>query len=259
MKIGLTLLVRDEVDIIKQWLNFHIPKVDFIVVTDNGSCDGTREILESYSDAIHIIDEPKQDYQQDKWVNRMIKVCTGYGCEWVANSDSDEFWHCDFHGLAKSAPSNVGSIAVRCRLFVPTVKDDQSINDPIKRMKYYTPAGRNTKERECISVWHKVMHRTEGFKGIELGNHKAHFVDRRMGKKVERGDNFIAHYPNRSWEQFRFKIINGGESYTRSNLPKDYGWHWREKYETYYRGGTTALKRLWYNEIDHNTERLTKI
>ena len=62
MKIGLTLLVRDEHDIIKQWLDFHIPKADFIVVTDNGSVDGTRDILEQDSDAIQIIDEAGNRY-----------------------------------------------------------------------------------------------------------------------------------------------------------------------------------------------------
>ncbi len=259
MKIGMTLLCRDEGDVIKQWLDFHIPKVDFIVVTDNGSVDGTREMLEKYSDAIHIIDEPAQDYKQDQWVNKMIKVCSSYGCEWVVNSDADEFWHTDFHKLTENVSDKVGSIAVKCRLFVPTIKDDNSIEDPIKRMKYYTPYGRNADEQRCFQVWHKVIHRTNGFKGIELGNHKAHFVDRHMQMVTAKDENYIAHYPNRSWEQFRYKIINGGEAYFRSTHPKGFGWHWRQKYDAYYRGGTTELKRLWYNEIEHKTGKLVKL
>jgi len=258
LKIGLTLLVRDEHDIIKQWLDFHIPKADFIVVTDNGSVDGTRDILEQYSDAIQIIDEPEQNYQQAKWVNRMVKICADKGCEYVANSDADEMWHCDFHSLAGSMKSNTGAIAVKCRLYVPTVKDDQDIIDPIKRMKYYTTTGRNKNEQDCIGAWNKLLHRVEGFKSIELGNHKIHWdgVDYKT-KDAPVGD-YIAHYPNRCWNQYRFKYINGGEAYFNSTMPKAYGWHWRSRYSIYYKGGTTALKRLWYQELEHKITILEK-
>lgn len=45
----MTLLVRDEVDIIEQHLLYHAGMdIDGFIVTDNRSVDGTRDILEKY-------------------------------------------------------------------------------------------------------------------------------------------------------------------------------------------------------------------
>ena len=49
MRLAMTLLVRDEADIIEANLRYHRAQgVDFFVVGDNGSEDGTLEILERY-------------------------------------------------------------------------------------------------------------------------------------------------------------------------------------------------------------------
>lgn len=49
MKIILTLLARDEADIIRENILFHLNQgVDFIVATDNDSNDGTTEILREF-------------------------------------------------------------------------------------------------------------------------------------------------------------------------------------------------------------------
>ena len=50
MKIVLTLLVRDEADIVDAQIAYHLSAgVDFVVATDNRSADGTTEILERYA------------------------------------------------------------------------------------------------------------------------------------------------------------------------------------------------------------------
>jgi hypothetical protein len=49
MKIVMTLLLRDEEDIIRENLDFHYNQdVDFIIATDNLSVDGTKGILLEY-------------------------------------------------------------------------------------------------------------------------------------------------------------------------------------------------------------------
>ena len=47
--IVMTLLVRNEEDIIKNNIDYHLNQgIDHIIVTNNLSTDGTRDILESY-------------------------------------------------------------------------------------------------------------------------------------------------------------------------------------------------------------------
>ena len=49
MKLVMTLLVRDEEDIVRENLDFHLAQgVDEVIVTDNGSEDDTLEIVRSY-------------------------------------------------------------------------------------------------------------------------------------------------------------------------------------------------------------------
>ena len=92
----MTLLARDEIDLVDSWLAFHLSAgVDMVIATDNRSQDGTTEVLEEYarSGHVHLIREPGEDLRQDEWVTRMARLAaTEYGADWVINSDADEFW-----------------------------------------------------------------------------------------------------------------------------------------------------------------------
>src|SRR5471030_48631 len=96
MKLVMTLLVRDEEDILAANFDFHLAQgVDFFIVTDNLSVDGTRDIIESYvrrGVAIYS-HEPSDDFSQFRWVTKMARMAAAqYGADWVINSDADEFW-----------------------------------------------------------------------------------------------------------------------------------------------------------------------
>ena len=96
IKLIMTLLVRDEEDIIEKNIRFHLNHgVDFIIATDNGSVDGTRNILKEYENRgiLHLIDEKNQDHSQAEWVNSMGKLAyEKYNAEIIFHCDADEFW-----------------------------------------------------------------------------------------------------------------------------------------------------------------------
>ena len=51
VRFVVTLMVRDEVDIIAAFVEHHLAQgADLIIVTDNGSVDGTTEVLQRYAD-----------------------------------------------------------------------------------------------------------------------------------------------------------------------------------------------------------------
>ena len=77
MKLVMTLLVRDEADIVSSNIDFHLNHgVDFIIATDNLSVDGTTDILRAYErhGVLHYIDETDDNYAQHRWVTHMARL-----------------------------------------------------------------------------------------------------------------------------------------------------------------------------------------
>ena len=132
MKLVMTLLVRDEEDIVADNLDFHLAQgVDEVIVTDNGSEDATLDILREYEarGVVRIILEPSDDYSQGKWVTRMARMAASeLGADWVINSDADEFWWPRSGTLASTfegLDDATGVVVARRTNFVPQPEDDQ--------------------------------------------------------------------------------------------------------------------------------------
>ena len=71
MKVVMTLLARDEADIVDENLKFHLNAgVDFVIAMDNLSQDGTTEILESYAKNGHVrlIRQDSEYLRQAEWI-----------------------------------------------------------------------------------------------------------------------------------------------------------------------------------------------
>ena len=128
MRLVMTLKVRDEADIIEDNLRFHRAMgVDFFVVTDNASVDGTTEILERYEAAglAHVIHEPTSGLWMNEvdWMTRMARLAASeHGADWVFNNDADEFWW-PLTGTIKEAletiPPEYGAVVAPRAEYVP--------------------------------------------------------------------------------------------------------------------------------------------
>ena len=92
----MTLLVRNEEDIIRENIKFHLSQgVGFFIVTDNRSVDGTADILKEYEakGILRYIYEDSNQFDQHIWVTQMaVMAYTELGANWVINNDADEFW-----------------------------------------------------------------------------------------------------------------------------------------------------------------------
>lgn len=95
-RLLLTLLVRDEIDIIKENLAFHrAAGVEHFIVTDNGSVDGTAEYLRDLSakGEIVLIEKPDYTHSQGLWVTEMARrAATDFSVDWIIHGDADEFF-----------------------------------------------------------------------------------------------------------------------------------------------------------------------
>ena len=73
----LTLLCRDEADILESMLRFHLAQgVDRIIATDNGSVDGSLQILQRFErrGQLTLLQETEQTHDQAVWVTRMARM-----------------------------------------------------------------------------------------------------------------------------------------------------------------------------------------
>ena len=133
MKFVVTVMVRDEVDIIAAMVEHHLAQgADLIIATDNGSIDGTTKVLERYADlgVLELHHDPVFRKQQHAVVTAMARrAFTEYAADWVINADADEFWvPCDKRLTLRSAleaiPVSVGAFTVPVANFVgpPTMR-----------------------------------------------------------------------------------------------------------------------------------------
>src|SRR5215207_4020051 len=96
MKLVTTVMVRDEIDIIAAMIEHHLAQgSDLIIATDNGSVDGTTEVLQRYADlgVIELHHDPVHRKQHGAVVTRMARRArTEHAADWVINADADAFW-----------------------------------------------------------------------------------------------------------------------------------------------------------------------
>jgi len=237
MKLVMTLLVRDEEDILRDNLDFHLARgVDEVIVTDNGSEDSTLEILREYEarGVVRVLLEPTDDYSQWRWVTRMARLAaTDHGADWVINNDADEFWW-PSEGTLKSTFEGLGDgvgmlVAYRTN-FVPRPEDGGPFWErmTLRERESLNPLGKPLPP--------KIAHRAHPEVTVEQGNHKIEGVE--LGERRDDGSIDILHFPMRTYAQFENKIVKGGRAYLRNReLPQAKGRTWRRLYEVWEQGG----------------------
>ena len=173
MKLVMTLLVRDEEDIVDAQIAFHLGAgVDFVVATDNRSQDGTTDILERYAREghLHLIREPGEDLRQTEWVTRMARLAaTDFGADWVLNTDADEFWWPrggDFRALRWSLVASASCAARGATSY-------SSRRRPVLRRAHDRSPCTPSFHPHPLSIHFKSAHRGAADVRVGRGNHEA--------------------------------------------------------------------------------------
>ena len=208
MKVVLTLLVRDEADIVDAHLAFHFAAgVDFVIATDHRSGDGTSEILERYAreGVLHVIREESQVARQAEWQTRMARLAaTDHDADWVIPSDADEFWWPRAASIPEalaSVPAEYGVARALTRNFVPPYDDHGWFGDRMT-LRLATPAPINDPGTPFRPVV-KVAHRGHPSVHVAGGGHQVFGLPRPLF--TDWNPLEVLHFPLRSREQYARK------------------------------------------------------
>ena len=207
MKLVMTLLARNEVDIVDTQLAYHLNAgVDFVIAIDNRSEDGTTEILESYArdGYLHLIHEPSDELRQAEWVTRMARLAaTDFGGDWVLNTDADEFWWPrggSLKDVLSQVPARFGTVRALLRNFVPRPAGPDSFAE--RMIVRESPL--DSEVLTPLRVQDKVAHRANPEVSVAMGSHDVSWdglVDLRGWYPIE-----VLHFALRSPEQCARKL-----------------------------------------------------
>lgn len=239
--VGLAM-VRDEADIIAGTITHMAGEVDALVVADNRSIDGTREILHKLATDLPVPLEVVDDldpayYQSVKMSALAARVAEQHGRDlWIVPFDADELWYSNagrIRDVLAGLPLNVAEAALFNHFRTALDVDDP---DPFRSMVWRTaePAGLG-----------KVAFRWRPGARIEQGNHDVHLPDDVLTGMRSSGLLALRHFPYRSPDQFVSKAHNGAEAYALTDLPADIGAHWRAYGEMLTRYGPDYVRGVY--------------
>jgi hypothetical protein len=174
MKVVMTLLARDEADIVDENLKFHLNAgVDFVIAMDNLSQDGTTELLESYAKNGHVrlIRQDSEYLRQADWITEMGRLAaTEHGADWVIHTDADEFWWPRGESLKDvltSIPARYGVVRALLRHFVPRPDDGSPFAERMTvRMSASSPIN---DPRSLYRPNLKIVHRADPNVNVSIG------------------------------------------------------------------------------------------
>ena len=217
------LLVKDELDVVEYTLRHLATQVDEILVTDNASTDGTRELLAElhrHGVIAEVYDDPEVGYWQSSKMSLLGQRARERGHDWAVFADADERWQTepDTRPIREHLLSLAPDIqVVNARLFhyIPSVKDSDD-PDPFRRICW--------RLAEASSLPKVACRLREGLV-VDAGNHGCAINGQRP--RLVAGGLRVNHYSWRSESQFARKVTNGARAYAETDLPEGVGAHWR--------------------------------
>lgn len=225
-------MCKDECDIIGHTVSWMLTQVDKIIIADNGSTDGTTEILDSFPmDRVIVKHDRDVAYYQSQKMTKLAQEAAGCGADWIIPFDSDEIWYSPFGHIGDVLAEHPTVSVVRAPLYdhVATAVDPND-PDPVRRIGW--------RRRDPVPL-EKIACRSRPPLTIHQGNHSLDYGETIKDILV------VRHFPYRSVEQFVKKVRNGSAAYAAAtDLPEEAGKHWRDYGRLLKSGGEESIEEV---------------
>ncbi len=231
MTVWAISMCKDEADVIAGTLRHMAEEdVDRILVADNLSTDGTRDILHDLARELPltVLDDTNPAHYQSAKMSNLAAYAGQEGATWIVPFDADEIWVYRGERLGIELRASTAEV-VTGELFnhFPSAIDPPG-DDPFDTILW--------RDRKPAPL-PKVAFRYKDGAVIHDGNHGVTLpYDPERAAGIE-----IRHFPYRSAEQFVRKARNGAAALRATDLPLDVGAHWRGYGDLLDSGGPEVL------------------
>lgn len=203
----LFVVTRNEADLLRLNLAHHLEwGFDHAAIADDESTDATRDVLRAFGDAVTIaaVCGPSKRFLALRQLLRTIEERHGEA-QWVAVSDTDEFWwgpSLDLRALLRSIPRNILGVNAQQKLFLPTAID--LADGPVMCRRLYRTT-RTDIPLHTSYVRGKSLYRASWLRGTTLDdNHRTKAIAPAAWLDV--GTPFVHHYMIDGEEAFVAKV-----------------------------------------------------
>lgn len=204
-------MVKNEIDILADTVHHLLGQgVDRVLVADNLSTDGTRELIaEMAREDPRIIAglDREVGYYQSAKMTELARFAARHGARWIIPFDADEWWFAQgttLRDFYEAAPTGAHSALIHNAFPLPGLPWRQKLRLDL------TPAAMT-----------KVSYRFHPAVILGIGNHWA----LRAGQSSR--DLRILHVPWRTFDQLSRKLRQGAAALDAADLPENVGPHWR--------------------------------
>lgn len=247
MVVVAVALAKDEADVVEGWVRHMTAEVDHVIVADNMSTDGTREILDKLVGEglpLTVVDDDEVAYRQSVKVSILCALASvKFDAVWLLPADLDELHYSRrdrIRDVLLHQPPWVTTVHIPLFNHLATALDGPE-PDPFRRMVWRQPRPGGLP---------KVAFRWQDGAVVDQGNHGVTLP--RPGLVALEPDLLeIRHFPIRSADHMIRKARNGAAAYAAApDLPEDYGRHWRawgQILDTYGEAGIRdAFQEHWF-------------
>lgn len=249
-------MVKNEADVIEAFVRHNLNFIDALVIIDNDSIDGTREILVQLQReglSVIVFDDPVVAHFQAEIVTAVYrKTVPNFNPRFVFLLDADEFIVTPsrvtlYTQLRALRPGTQAQYLWRTYIPAPTEREGDP-SDPLRGI---------THRRAFEEPWSKTIIVTKSkinkWVSIQQGNHDVTVLGRQL-RPVQLRDIALAHFPVRSVDQLTGKVLVGwiaNLERNRHERDRGYAFQWKALYERVIRGPGLTAKDLTYEAFKY--------
>ena len=243
MKLIAISRVKNELDIVEAFVRHHSQLFNTLIVLDDGSTDGTYEVLQQLQAAglpLVLMRDPSVGYEQSRYMSRLLRMAVDqFGADWVMPLDADEFVETDpektlaqiLHGRESEL------LNLSWNNFVWRPEDDEGAEpNPVMRLRFRMPPSPNRLNKVLVPA--KLV--ADSSAELDQGNHNL-VLDGQVLPSKALYTARLCHFPIRSVSQYASKVAVG---YLQYSATPDWDHHIGFHYLAPYRLLTEGLDRL---------------